>query len=248
MMNDTIPEISVICVYNDPQKLAAFFQSGLSIQTSAVEVIPLDNTSCRFPSAAKALNFGASQARGRYLVFMHQDILLETPTAWEELLQYFRAGYSLLGVSGMRKIYPFMVSNVTTGTHDRRAMVNWICTKIKSPTKVETFDECFFAMTREVYELIRFDETICDNWHMYAVDFCLSAKERGINSFVVPIKMHHQSGGRINKAFIHNLLAVIKKHHIIWMAAPCYHFLATRPCVWGLYYFWQFVYRRSKKQ
>ncbi len=248
MNDDTTPELSVICVYNDPQKLETYFQSGLSIQTVPVEVVLLDNTAHQFASAAEALNFGASQAKGRYLVFMHQDILLETPTAWQELLGYFNSGYSLIGVSGMRKVYPFMMSNVTTGTHDPHAAANWICTKVRKPTKVETFDECFFAMTREVYDLLRFDEVLCDNWHMYGVDLCLSAKERGISAWVVPIKMHHQSGGCINKAFVYNLLAVIQKHRIVWMAAPCYHFLAVKPCVWLLYYYWQLVYRLAGKK
>lgn len=246
-MNENL--LSVICVYNNKEKLSNYLLGGLKKQTFPFESILLDNTQNRFVSGAEALNYGARQAHGKYLVFVHQDIFIEESNGWQQLISYFEAGYELIGVSGMPRNHLRMRSNVTTGTHDFRAPANWLCKEIYQPEAVETLDECFFACTRDLYNQIGgFDEVVCDNWHMYSVDFCLSAKALGVNPVVVPIQMHHQSGGKINKAFLHNLMKVAKKHHKIWMSTPCYHFFAFRPFIWMLWFFWQIVYLRSDAQ
>lgn len=42
----------------------------------------------------------------------------------------------------------------------------------------DTVDECCFGMTREVFDSLRFNEKVCNGWHLYAVEMCLRAKER----------------------------------------------------------------------
>lgn len=41
----------------------------------------------------------------------------------------------------------------------------------------DTVDECCFGMERETFNSLRFNEDICDGWHLYAVEMCLRAKE-----------------------------------------------------------------------
>ena len=64
--------LSIICVYNNQEVLEACLLKGLEAQKNKdYELILLDNRSNQFSSAAKALNYGAKQAKSNYLVFSH---------------------------------------------------------------------------------------------------------------------------------------------------------------------------------
>jgi hypothetical protein len=65
--------ISVICVSNDKKVLKTSLLAGLSKQTTAYEFINVENRDGRFSSAAKALNHGGKDAKGKHLMFVHQD-------------------------------------------------------------------------------------------------------------------------------------------------------------------------------
>lgn len=65
--------IPVICVSNDKKILKTSLLAGLSKQTAAHEFINVENWDGRFSSAAKALNHGGKDAKGKYLMFVHQD-------------------------------------------------------------------------------------------------------------------------------------------------------------------------------
>jgi hypothetical protein len=64
---------SVICVSNDEKVPKTCLLAGLSKQTTAYEFINVENRDGRFSSAAKALNRGGKDAKGKYLTFVHQD-------------------------------------------------------------------------------------------------------------------------------------------------------------------------------
>ena len=68
--------ISIVCVYNNERLLADFLLDSLSRQTVHYELITIDNTENQFTSAVQALNCGGRKARGKYIMFVHQDIRL----------------------------------------------------------------------------------------------------------------------------------------------------------------------------
>jgi hypothetical protein len=68
--------ISVVCVYNDEGVLKANLLSSLKKQDAEYELILVDNTKGIFQSLPKALNYGGSEAKGQYLMFVHQDVEL----------------------------------------------------------------------------------------------------------------------------------------------------------------------------
>lgn len=67
-------------------------------------------------------------------------------------------------------------------------------------------------MSKSIYEKIRFDEETCDNWHLYAVDFCLSASEQKIKSYIVPTNVWHASIGHKNYSFYDSLQKLKEKY------------------------------------
>ncbi|MEM1520752.1 MAG: glycosyltransferase [Candidatus Korarchaeum sp.] len=160
--------ISIVCVFNDRKILENYLLASLKNQTAEFELILLDNTEGRFRSAAEALNYGGSQAKGEYIMFVHQDVKIMSPT-WledcEKLLSELPA-LGVAGVAGRREDSPEVLSNVSHGTTPRPAGI-----RIDKPVEVQTVDPCLFIVPRNVFERLKFDEVTCDDWHLYAEDF-----------------------------------------------------------------------------
>ena len=68
--------ISIVTVYNDRQILDGNLLGSLKDQTAKFQLIKLDNINNRFKSMAEALNRGRSEAKGKYIMFVHQDVKL----------------------------------------------------------------------------------------------------------------------------------------------------------------------------
>ena len=54
------------------------------------ELILIDNSNNKFPSASKALNFAAKRAKGDYLLFIHQDVDLIESNSLEKISFYLK--------------------------------------------------------------------------------------------------------------------------------------------------------------
>lgn len=242
--------LSIICVYNDRNVLEECLLAGLKEQNNQdYDLVLLDNRDKKYSSAAKALNHGASIALSDRLVFTHQDIRMLNPDTIDAIISFFDSGLKFFGSSGVRKFEAKMVSNVFTSNFDENFYANRLCRRITKPEPVETLDECFVCIDKKTfYNLGRFDEVLCDNWHMYTVDLSLTANERKTGVYSVPLNLFHKSGGVISKQFIGNLKGVCRKHHLIWAAMPCYHFFAFSPFMWILYLYWQLTYRSDRKR
>jgi len=84
---------------------------------------------------------------------------------------------------------------------------------IDRPKICQTLDEVFVVVPRETFDKICFDERICTGWHLYAVDFCLSARERDYKSFALPMNLHHRSPGySMDDSYYTILKRVASKH------------------------------------
>lgn len=236
--------LSIICVYNNERILQDYLLAGLKAQNNQdMELVLLDNRENAYPSASSALNAGARMATTDNLVFAHQDIHFDCPTIIDELLSFFASDLGVFGSSGVGRFKAKMLSNVFTGSRNPKLFANRLCERITEPVEVETLDECFFCMKKDLYaRLGGFDEEICNNWHMYAVELTLHAKKEGVSVYAVPLSILHKSGGTISKAYINNLSAVCRKYHKFWMASPCYHFIAFKPFMWCLWGYWQVHY------
>ena len=79
-------KVSIICCYNSSEKLK-YLTDSLAQQDMEYESVMVDNCSGRFKSAAAALNYGAFQARGDLLFFVHQDICFKTADSLRKLAE-----------------------------------------------------------------------------------------------------------------------------------------------------------------
>lgn len=179
--------ISIISVFNDKAFLEENLLATLSNQLSGHELIVIDNIDHKFTSAASALNYGAEQATGNILMFVHQDMrLLENNTlskieAYVNSLPDFGIG-GVIGLSMDGHIKGYILN-----TFEK------LGTPYASPEEVQTLDECVLIIKKEIFHKIRFDEQTLDGWHLYGVDFCLAAQKSGLKAYVLPIITHHFS-------------------------------------------------------
>jgi hypothetical protein len=199
--------ISIVCVYNNEGLLSEYLLRSLARQTVKSELITVDNTKNTFKSAAEALNYGGHKARGKYIMFVHQDIrlCLNTWISDAESTLDSLPNLGVAGIAGKRK--DGGLSNLAHGIS--RVSVGTI---IKDPTIAETVDECLLIVPHNVFDVLKFDEITCNGWHLYAVDYCLSSRLLGFETYVLPLPTHHLSsdGTPVPALLIDSLLSKLR--------------------------------------
>jgi glycosyltransferase involved in cell wall biosynthesis len=184
--------ISIVCVYNNERLLADFLLDSLNRQTAHYELITIDNTKNQCTSAAQALNWGGRKARGKYIMFVHQDIRL-CSIEWLHDAERMLDSLPNLGVAGIagRREASCILANLTNGTPPTAAGT-YIGAE---PVAVETLDECLTIVPRDVFNVLQFDEITCDGWHLYTVEYCVSSTLLGFTLYVLPFHAYHASRG-----------------------------------------------------
>ena len=195
--------VSVICCYNRAEEYAAMGET-LKTQTVPYELIGVDNSAGKFTSAAAALNWGATQAQGEIFVFLHQDILFSKEDSLEQL------------ISGILQTPGHVITGLFGAKHSKED-------RYAGEFKVyETLDECCIAMPRKTWEMLRFNETLCDGWHLYAVELCLRAQNASVLICAKDCGIQHLPNGTVDKNYMRTyrklMLAYKDKS---WIATTC---------------------------
>lgn len=201
--------ISVVCVYNNRETLEEYLLKGLRNQSASYDLQLIDNTHGQFTSASSALNHGGAAAAGKYIMFAHQDILIQSST-WLEDAERMLDSVEMLGVAGVAgKGRHGEVLSVTHGGVPRPAGE----VPFSNPVEVQTLDECLVIIPKAVFDRLQFDSATCDGWHLYAVDYCLSVRKTGLRSFVLPLPSHHRSVAYSMSAdYYRTLKKLFRKH------------------------------------
>lgn len=202
--------ISIVCVYNNEKILNDCLLKSLKNQTVDYELIKVDNTKGAFKSAAEALNYGGQKAKGKYIMFVHQDVDLSSNT-WFEDVEKMLDLLPNLGIAGVagNKDTKNMITIIKHGNPPKIAGK----IHIQKPIKVQTLDECLVIIPKSMFDMLQFDKKICDDWHLYAVDYCLTAGKLGFDTYVIPMFIYHRSAGdSISEQYYLTLKKVLKKH------------------------------------
>lgn len=211
--------VSIIIVYTDQNKLneAKLWIDKQTIRNS-IEYIALDNRENRFSSAAKALNYGAEVSKGDILVFMHQDVYLWDLSAVENYCAYLQKNEdAIIGVAGA-----LADGSVVMDIYETKDKIQRGTRSNGQIFEVEALDECLFAMTRQTWQRLRFDEICCNNWHGYAVDICLANTLDGGRNVMVPLKICHDSlGNAENEGFRDTVGRLVRKYRKTSIAQIC---------------------------
>ena len=213
--------ISVICVWNNEEQYQNILIHSLNIQDCDYELISIDNRNHAFTSCAAALNWGADHSTGEILIFTHQDISFEKKSSLKEFGQFIKA-------------HPDIIIGAF-GAKQKAYSEDYLC---------DTVDECCFGMTREVFDSLRFNEKVCNGWHLYAVEMCLRAKERTkFGGGVCNPGIRHFSGGNVDLSYMKKFkqLLVMYKHQG-YICTTC----KKMPCNMVYYCVYFFAWRIKK--
>ncbi|MDO5381713.1 MAG: glycosyltransferase [Eubacteriales bacterium] len=216
-------KISVVCVYNDEKAFQEQLKTSLENQLVEYELISICNKDKTFSSASSALNFGAGQATGDVLIFSHQDIFIKGSDQLELLARAIQEApeYSVVGTQGIVDKSKCDVTNITAGQDYNSSEIHNYEYKLY---EVSTFDEGLFGMKKSTWERHKFDEKICDNWHLYAIEQCLYARSHAGRVYVYPIQFHHYSMGTISLSYMNTLkeLCRIYRKDFKYIWTTCY--------------------------
>jgi len=183
--------ISIICAYNDRQKLTDYLIHSLNQQDGPFESLMIDNTRGDFTSAAGILNETARKAKYEYLMFVHQDVALDSNT-WLANVQRDLGSLYRLGAAGVAgKSKHGLATSVSHGNPPFFVGPK----RLLRPAQVQTLDGCLIIVPRKIFEGISFDETTSNGWYLYVVDYCLDLTRLGYNIYVLPHQIYHESMG-----------------------------------------------------
>ncbi len=203
--------ISIVCVYNNQETMDNFLLESLKDQSVEFELILMDNTKEKFKSAAEALNKGGEKAKGDYLMFVHQDIDLQSDLWLQESEKILNSldNVGIAGVAGNPEDIETVITNIKHGEPPHRAGE----VQIDSPKEVETLDECLIIIPKQVFRKLQFDTETCYGWHSYGIDYSLGVKKIGLKVYVLPLTLHHRSTGLpIDEEYFISLEMVRKKY------------------------------------
>jgi hypothetical protein len=172
------PITFVVPVSNDVIYQKNFLSSPLFSTSNNCQIL----TQRGFSSAPKAYNAAIDQALNEVIIFTHQDVFF--PESWlaglEGALRCLETqdpNWGVLGCFGSAKGKIGGVGRVYTtgmGMHGK---------EIIRPEPVETLDEIVLVVRKS--SGLRFDPFL-PHFHLYGVDICMSAKEKGMGCYAIP--------------------------------------------------------------
>ncbi|HZY69749.1 MAG TPA: hypothetical protein VFF67_02070 [Thermoplasmata archaeon] len=177
-----------------------------------VERVVVGNVgNARFTSISKAYNHAARRARGRYLVFLHQDAAFESPR-WNVELDRWLAGRSFAiaaasGVVGHRLYYC-----------DTEVLATNPELEVNEPRTADLVDEALFIVPRAEWLAAPFDEQLVDSFHLCAGEYSVRRRIAGAGVLLVPIRYAHRNLAAAGSD-LQPMAAAKQRHGIAWVRA-----------------------------
>ena len=219
------PEISVIvCSRKDPSDTLHERNILKTAGSAAVEYLRIDNRDNRY-SLCSAYNEGVRRARGSIVVFMHEDVFFVEGDWARKLADKFAdPNIGLVGVAGTQYLFadnpgwvaagrPFIhghvIHELDGGSVYNLTVFSWE----KEDVDVVAVDGLFFAVRKELFPAISFDETTFDGFHFYDLDICMQVRKTHRCLVTWDILVKHLSGGGFDEAWKRYALRFIEKYH-----------------------------------
>lgn len=201
-------EVTVVCCYNKVDEFNRLVED-INNQDIKCDIIGLDNRDNKYKSCANAYNIATKDIKTKYVLYSHQDIDLVHKDTISKLVNYIKRinTYDILGVAGADK--RGAISNIRT--LDGSAYACNIKLD-KDLQEVQTLDECIFGGYTECFKKYPFDDILCDNYHLYAVEISLRAIARGNKVYVCDIDLIHKSTGNADIKFYEGLYRICKAY------------------------------------
>lgn len=139
-----------------------------------------------------------------WIVFVHDDVIIEAPEALERQLNNLGNVYDVVGCAGIREVKlssPALWHLMGDKTQHRGAVAHlhggkkYMTSFGPYPDRVILIDGVFMAAKTKVFDKITFDETNPAGFHFYDLDFAMACHKAGFKVGVGDIAITHASPG-----------------------------------------------------
>lgn len=183
---------------NEYQEMLRSF-SDAGFINDRCEFLYIDNCNKNTFDAFSGLNRFLREAKGRFIIICHQDILLidDDIVVLDERVKEISSldpQWAILGNSGGVNI-KHRVMHVTRGNGKREI-------EKLLPIKVQSVDENFIVVRNSANLALSAD--LC-GFHLYGVDLCLIADILGFSAYVIEFNVLHKSDGNADIYFYKQL-------------------------------------------
>ena len=201
---------SICTLVSKPQEYHEMVDSFISagFHLSFCEFLYFDNSERNTLDAYAGLNRFLREARGKYVILCHQDILLHDH-AIDELDKRIREmdnidpQWGILSNAGGINL-KHVAMHVTQDSGNRLLEEDL-------PLKATTVDENFILVKNDANLALSHD---LNGFHLYGTDICLIADVLGFNSYIIDFNITHKSDGNPDISFNNLRIALIKKYRI----------------------------------
>lgn len=199
------------------EMLNSFNEAGFSSDTC--EFLYIDNATENKYDAYQGLNLFLKQAKGKYIIICHQDILINKDNKQElqkliAELDCIDKKWAVIGNAGAAG--PNHVVYHITHPNDE------FVSKGNFPVKVSALDENFLLIKGDA--VLSFSANL-SGFHLYGTDLCLNAELNGYTSYAIKFNLTHKSKGTISSDFFKVRKALIKKYNHFfrsrWIQTNC---------------------------
>ncbi|MBY0245278.1 MAG: hypothetical protein K2Q03_07490 [Sphingobacteriaceae bacterium] len=206
------------------EMLASFFAKGFTKDTC--EFLYIDNSeSCTY-DAYQGLNIFLKQAKGKYVILCHQDILIHDHDKNHLLarineIEIADPKWGILANAGGVNI-KWIGTQITTGG-------GVVIKEKRLPLRVKTVDENFMLIKNGTNIAL---SNNLSGFHLYGTDICLIAEILGFNAYIIDFNLIHKSDGNMDESFFKCRKKLIEKYRFAFrtrfMSTTC-----TRFCISG---------------
>lgn len=199
--------MSIIVCSRKPREWTLHERNAARTVSLPHEYIRIDNQTGNLGICA-AYNLGVRRSHGDILVFVHEDVFF-MESGWGGVLKNkfgTDPGLGLIGVAGTRYLSagsmawtaagrPFLRGRVVHELDNGSTFVMTAFSFDKSDAEVVAIDGLFFAVRRELFNRVRFDEATFDRFHFYDLDLSMQVAETHRLLVTWDILVKHLSGG-----------------------------------------------------
>jgi GT2 family glycosyltransferase len=222
----------IVCSKSGPSSDALHYRNVKKTATGQVDYVCIDNRNGNYGICA-AYNIGVEKAVGDILVFMHEDVFFMEP-GWDKVLAQKIADPSigLVGVAGTQYLFPdppgwvmagrpFIKGKVVHETDNGADFKLTVFSWDKSDADVVAVDGLFFAVRRELFPGVRFDEETFDGFHFYDLDLCMQVLNSHRLIVTPDILVKHRSGGAFDEVWYRYAKLFTEKYRGRLPASSC---------------------------
>jgi hypothetical protein len=185
------------------------------------EFIRIDNSIEKLP-ITKAYNRGASIAKYKNLLFVHEDVLIHTKNWGQVLLRELNIpDTGIIGIAGSsyvpnapcgytNPVRDYNFHYLLQGTKTGSLLYNKIP---ESNTSIKAIDGVFMAIRKDVFEKFKFNEEL-PGFHGYDLDLSLRVSITLKNRICEKILIEHRSQGTPNEEYHRNNI-LIKRNIVV---------------------------------